>query len=248
MNMLRIAGNFSASGLPSFGTIAEELLARSELFDWYQADPEFGAHVTDGKVDTILGQKGAASLVQATADNRPAYAENALNGYPAAVFDGANDRLVCSVQRNFTLAHGLAVIARSGDTTYPDVILSANSSSLPEYISFAAGGLINFVQGNKALTLPAAASGDWNVIVTSANGAGTLRLWVNGRYIEATGGNNSTMTSAALIVGALNNAGSSIMTGSVTDVMQFDGDILAGAAPVLDLVRDVADFTYGLRF
>lgn len=249
MNMIRAAGNFNNANLPTHQSIADGLLARSELFDWYQFDPVFGATVTDGKVASVLGQKGAASLVQNTADYRPAYSEDLLNGFSGASFDGANDRMVCSVNRNFTVAHGFAVIAKTGDTSYPDVILSGNSSgATAEYLSFATGGTIGFIQGNKAVSLPAAPTGEWNLIVASLDGAGTLRLWVNGQYIEDDGGNNSALSSAPMIVGSLNNTGSSFPTGAMTDIMQFDGDILAGDAAILALIRDMADFTYGLRF
>lgn len=247
---IRVAGQFTTPGLPIFGSIAEEIIALSELKYWVQADPEYGATVTEGKISALVSQKSSSvSFTQATDTRRPAYEENGIaSQFSVMTFDGIDDRLVGSVNEDWTQACSFLAIAKQTGSPATDVIFGGSSSGTGTdcFLSFTSTGAVNLSVGNRAVTVPARTMGLFNFAVCSHDGNGTLRILSNSVYSETTGGNNVAPSNAPALIGALNTTGANFLTGSIADIMKFDGDIFEDSA-IISLLKDFADFTYGLK-
>lgn len=247
MSSIRVPGAFAIAGLPSFGEINDEIIARPGLTAWFQVDPEYGAAIAAAKVASITDLKrSGVTLVQAIAERRPAFAEAQVGGEAAMLFDGATTRIPLSINQNFKVAHSLAFIVKRS-TASAGVIYGSNSTgSTAEYLWFNTANQVEFKQSNRNVLLPAPAIGKYDLVVAAADGAGGIKLSVAALLGEASGGDNGASNDSPLVVGSLNNTGSSFFNGGISDMWVYNTDILGSDDTDLQLLRDYAFYNYGI--
>lgn len=247
MSSIRFPSEFSVAGLPSFGEINDEIMARPGLTGWFQVDPEYGAALSAGKVASLTDLKGSGvTLTQTIPERRPTYAEAQVGGEAAMLFDGATSRIPLSVNMNFTIAHSLAFIVKRSVASAGVIYGSNVSGATAEYLWYNPANQVELKQSNRSVLLPAPAIGEYELIVASADGAGGIKLAVGSVLGEASGGDNGASAGNPLVLGSLNNTGSNFLNGGISDIWIYSADILAEDDTDLQLLRDYAFHNYGI--
>jgi hypothetical protein len=252
---LRLNTHFGNAALPVLTPLGEQIKADARVAFWWQADTAYATIAAGGGISALVPKDGAGNFVQGTLANQPALAANKLNGYPAAVFDGTDDRLVFSTTTgtmpDFALPHSIVFIGQADATPTGSQQIFARFSAAAVQTALSvlsAEDTARFQHGTGTVTAPYTRGAPGLIIADAltASGATTIGLEVNGTPSARVASNNA-VGGAALVMGALNSGGSQPLKGFASDIIVCNVSVQDAAhADLRAMLRKYASKVYGI--
>lgn len=228
--LMRGGGTFSPSQLPNLAL-------------WLDASKITG--LADGDAVATWTDAGplGKNATEATAEKRPTYKTNIVNGLPVVRFGGAHALATAAI--DFTAYNAVTLFAVATITAGSDtqIILEAGTGAANGWFSLnifptnelAAGGVGNV--GSAIFKTTNAVTGTWNClsgVVDFSLSTNEATGWVNGVSAGSRPSNNNNtgmLASKAIYIGARNH-GSLYLTGDIAEII-----IYRGALSTADRVR-----------
>ncbi len=185
----------------------------ANLAGWWDFNDTATVTVATG-ISSVTDKSGnGRTLAQSTANNRPAWTENSINGKYAAVFDGSNDALTAS----FTLAQPVTafLVAKWNTTTFGTMMDGASGNSMRLFrTSSTQVALAAATQLTSNNTTPAA----WHVFEAVFNSTSS-NINVSGTSVAS--GNAGTATPSGIYLGVFGNGFSDPGNVSIASVLLY---------------------------
>lgn len=161
------------------------------------------------------------NVTQATANKRPLYSENVINGAPALKFDGTNDSLILSPEYTLNINQTSIVVFKPSTATENGMILSTTSNSGGRYQIIRYQGDAGLITTWNGIVYQPAITASANAqIIAFVQSGSAVQFFSNGTALSAATVNNETYKFSQ--IGELDVNDQGPFDGYIAEIIIFD--------------------------